>query len=76
MPSLLIPVATIEKCKQINSSNSLHVSDVIINYSWEKWCDFVNAVFPTLKQGQIQDFVQGGVQKFAALARAQIQISH
>ena len=43
-------VAAMRKCKQINNSNSPYVSDVIINYSWEKLRDFVDAVFPTLSQ--------------------------
>jgi len=48
MPSLFIPVAAIGKCKQINNSNLLYVSDVISLIIHEKSHDFVCAKFPTL----------------------------
>ena len=48
MPSLFIPVAAMGKCKQINNSNSLCVSDVISLIIHKKLRDFVDAMFPTL----------------------------
>ena len=45
---MFISVVAMGKCKQINNSNSPYVSDVIINYSWEKLHDYVDALCPTL----------------------------
>jgi len=47
-PSLFIVVATMGKCKEVNNSNLLYVSDVISLIIHEILQDFANAVLSTL----------------------------